>query len=238
MRAQVFATTRWTVVMAAGRNSSPAAREAMEALCKTYWYPLYAFVRRAGHSAHDAQDLTQSFFERFLEKNFLGDIHRDRGKFRSFLLAALKHFLANEWDRAHAQKRGGKVAFISIDEQTAEERYRLEPADHLTAEKIYARRWACTLLDNVLELLKEEFKKAGKAAEFARMKVFLSGERASLPYAEMAPKLGMSEAALKVAVHRVRKRYRELLRAEIAQTLENPADVDSEIRELYAALGN
>ena len=190
------------------------------------------------HSAHDAQDFTQAFFARFLEKNFLGDVRRERGKFRSFLLASLKHFLANEWDRAKAQKRGGGATLIAIDEQTAEARYRLEPVDGSTPEKIFERRWAYTLLDHVLTRLQQEFAENGKVAEFEQMKVFLSGENNSPPYAEVAGTLGTTEAALKVAVHRLRKRYRQVLRAEIAQTVASPAEVEEEIRHLFAALSN
>src|SRR3954452_19609275 len=204
--AAAFATTRWSVVLKAASKSSPDASNALAKLCRTYWYPLYAFVRRAGHSAHDAQDFTQAFFARFLEKNFLGDVHRERGKFRSFLLASLKHFLANEWDRMRAQKRGGRARIISLDEQTAEERYRLEPVDAMSADRIYERRWALTLLDHALTKLQREYEAAGKGAEFQQMKVFLSGERSQLPYAELAPQLGLSEGALKVTVHRLRKR--------------------------------
>ena len=236
--AAAFATTHWSVVLKAARISSPEASGALESLCRTYWYPLYAFVRRAGNSPHDAQDFTQAFFARLLEKNYLGDVRRERGKFRSFLLASLKHFMANEWDRAKAQKRGGAVTFISIDEQNAEERYLLEPADSLTAEKIFERRWAYTLLDNVLNRLQEEFAEAGKGADFETLKMFLSGEKNSPSYAEIAPRLGTTEAGLKVAVHRLRKRYRELLRKEIAQTVAGPAEVEAEIRHLFSALSS
>lgn len=220
------------------RSNSPEARAALESLCQTYWYPLYAFVRREGHKPHDAQDLTQAFFERFLQKNYLGDVHRDRGKFRSFLLASLKHFLANEWDRARAQKRGGGAKIISLDEQTAEERYRSEPADTLSADRIYERRWALTLLDNALSKLQKEFETAGKPTEFEQLKGLLSGERSQLPYAELAPTLGMTESALKVAVHRLRKRYREILRAEIAETVASSSEIDDEIRHLFNAIGS
>ncbi|MDB6033533.1 MAG: hypothetical protein JWM16_3871 [Verrucomicrobiales bacterium] len=223
--------------MRAVRNSSPEARVALESLCQSYWYPLYAFVRREGYTSHDAQDLTQAFFEQFLEKNFLRDVHRERGKFRSFLLASLKHFLANEWDRKQAQKRGGQAKVFSLDAQTAEERYRLEPSDAMSADKIYERRWALTLLDHSLAKLQREYEAAGKGDEFEQMKIFLSGDRSQFPYAELAPKLGLSEGALKVAVHRLRKRYREILRAEIAGTVSSASEVDGEIRYLFGVVG-
>ena len=224
------------MIIAAGQDASPLAHEALETLCRTYWYPLYAFIRREGHSPHDAQDLTQAFFARFLEKNFLGDVHRERGKFRSFLLASLKHFLANEWNRARAQKRGGGQTIIPLDQETTEGRYHLEPRDELTAEKIYERRWALTLLDRVLGRLRDEFVAGGKTAQFEELKIFLSAGKGSIPYATVAAKLGSTPEAIKVAVHRLRRRYRELLRAEIANTVATPAEVDEEIRYLFRAL--
>jgi len=231
-----FATTHWTVILAAGQNASPLAHEALEMLCRTYWYPLYAFIRRQGHGPHDAQDLTQAFFARFLEKDYLHDVHRERGKFRSFLLASLKHFLANEWDRSQAQKRGGGHILIPLDQETTEHRYQLEPREELTAEKIYERRWALTLLDQVLDRLRDEFLAGGKGAQFEALKIFLSAGKGSIPYATVAAKLGSTPEAIKVAVHRLRKRYRELLRAEIANTVTTPAEVDEEIRYLFRAL--
>ncbi len=188
--AAFFATTHWTVIVDAGRDGSPQVQAALETLCRTYWYPLYAFVRRQGYSPHDAQDLTQAFFARFLEMNFLADVQRERGKFRSFLLASLKHFLANEWDHAHAQKRGGGKGVISSDEKTTEGRYRLEPRDEMTAEKIYERRWALTLLDRVLARLRDEYGACGKTPQFEALKVFLSDGKGSIPYAAVAAELG------------------------------------------------
>ena len=231
-----FATTHWSVVLAAGHKSSPDAQAALSTLCQTYWYPLYAFVRRQGCSPHDAQDLTQEFFARFLEKNYLGDVHRERGRFRSFLLAALKHFLANEWDRARALKRGGGREFVSLDEHAAESRYALEPRDELSADKIYERRWALMVLERVLGRLKQEFADAGKAAQFQLLKNALPGGQGSVPYAEVAARLNTTEEAVKVAVHRLRKRYREMLRAEIAQTVAGPGEIEDEIRHLFSAL--
>jgi len=233
--AGVFATTRWTVVMQAGTDS-PESRQALETLCRNYWYPLYAYVRRQGHSPHDAQDLTQSFFARLLEKNYLADVQREKGRFRSFLLASLKHFLANEWDRERAMKRGGGKRLIPLDDDSAESRYKLEPRDDLSADKIYERRWALTLLDQVLSNLRAEFQADGKLKEFEVLKQYLSAGRTSVSYAHAAEKLGMTEGAVKVAVHRLRKRYRELLRAEIAQTVATASEIDAEIRYLFAAL--
>jgi RNA polymerase sigma factor (sigma-70 family) len=221
--------------MQAGTDS-PQAHQALETLCRNYWYPLYAYVRRQGHSAHDAQDLTQAFFARLLEKNYLADVQREKGRFRSFLLASLKHFLANEWDREQALKRGGGKRLIALDEESAESRYKLEPKDDLSADKIYERRWALTLLDQVLAKLRGEFEKDGKLDQFETLKQYLSGGRTSVSYAQAADKLGMNEGAIKVAVHRLRKRYRELLRAEIAQTVATASEVEAEIRYLFAAL--
>jgi RNA polymerase sigma factor (sigma-70 family) len=232
--ARIFATTRWSVVLAAG-GASGAAGEALAILCRTYWYPLYAFVRRQGRTAHDAQDLTQSFFARLLAKEDLADVERAKGKFRSFLLASMKHFLANEWDHARAQKRAGGIALISIDDAEAERRYEHEPAEQITAEQLFDRRWALTLLDQVLVRLGEEMAAAGRAAQFEAMKFCLTGEKAAV-YAEIAQRLGMTEGALKVAIHRLRDRYRTLLRAEIAQTVGEDADVDEELRQLFSAL--
>lgn len=221
--------------MQAGTDS-PQSHQALETLCRNYWYPLYAYVRRQGHSAHDAQDLTQAFFARLLEKNYLADVQREKGRFRSFLLASLKHFLANEWDREQALKRGGGRRLIALDEDSAESRYKLEPKDEASADKIYERRWALTLLDQVLAKLRGEFEKDGKLNQFETLKQYLSAGRTSVSYAQAAHKLGMNEGAIKVAVHRLRKRYRELLRAEIAQTVATASEIEAEIRYLFAAL--
>jgi DNA-directed RNA polymerase specialized sigma24 family protein len=236
--AGVFATTRWTVVMAAGGTDSPTACAALEALCAGYWYPLYVYVRRQGHGPHDAQDLTQAFFARLLEKNYLADVQREKGRFRSFLLASLKHFLANEWDRERALKRGGGRRLIALDDDSAESRYKLEPKDELSADKIFERRWALTLLDKVLSQLRAEYEHGGKAEAFEILKPYLSAGRTSVPYAHAGEKLRMNEGAVKVAVHRLRKRYRELLRAEIAQTVSTASEIEAEIRYLFAALSS
>lgn len=230
-------TTRWSLVQAAGRDS-PEAKEALGTLCTTYWYPLYAFVRRHGHNPDEAQDLTQEFFARLLEKHSLEMVDPGKGKFRSFLLAAMQHFLANERDRVLAQKRGGDRRFLSIDVAAAENRYRLEPSHQLTAEKLFERRWVLTLLDQVLVRLREEMLLAGKNHLFDRLKVFLTGEKKSVSHAQVAEQLGMTEGAVKVAVHRLRRRYRELLRNAIGETLNDPEHIDEEIRDLFNALGS
>ena len=231
-----FATTHWTVVVNARAADTRVARAALEQLCQTYWYPLYAFVRRQGCSPHDAQDFTQEFFARLLEKNSLDEVDRAKGRFRSFLLTAMKHFLANEWDRARAQKRGGGHAHVPIDAQFAETRYGLEPGHDQTPEKLFERRWVLTLLDNVLTRLRDEQVAAGKAEQFDELKVALTADRDSLPYAELGERLSMREGAVKVAVHRLRQRYREVLRSEIGHTVANAADVEEEIRHLFAVL--
>jgi RNA polymerase sigma-70 factor (ECF subfamily) len=233
-----FATTRWSLVLAAGRRSSPQSSAALATLCENYWYPLYAYVRRRGHEAHEAEDFTQAFFARLLEKNDLTAADPGRGRFRSFLLTSLKHFLANEWDRHRAQKRGGGRSVLSIDFGTAEERYRAEPAHDLTPEKIFERRWALVLLENVLARLHGESAQAGKADSFDYLKGFLTGEQSAGTYGQLAAELNTSEGALKVAVHRLRRRYRELLRAEIEETVADPQEIDQEIRDLFSALGS
>src|SRR5688572_23952720 len=203
---QWFVTTHWSVVLAAGRGDSTRARAAVENLCRNYWYPLYAFVRRLGHGAHDAEDLVQSFFAVCLEKNYLGAAEQAKGRFRSFLLIALKRFLANEWDKARTLKRGGRQASISLDSLTAEQRYALEPADQLSADKLFERRWALTLLDQVVVRLRDEQAAAGKLDQFEQLKECITAAGRGTPYAESAAKLGLSEGAVKVAVHRLRQR--------------------------------
>ncbi len=231
-----FALTRWSVVLAAGRSESTHARDALEELCRTYWAPIYAFIRRDGHSPEDAQDLAQEFFSRLLERNFLESVSPDKGRFRSFLLASLKHFLANEWDKAKAKKRGGGRRPLPIDGLSAETSYVVEPAENLTPDKLYERRWALTLLDRVLRRLRDEYVGEGKSSQFEELKSALTGDRQSLPYAELARRLHTSEGAIKVAVYRMRQRYRQLLREEIAQTVATPGEVEDEIRALFGAL--
>lgn len=230
-----FATTRWTVVLTAARRDLPEAEQALEQLCGAYWYPLYAYVRRQGHSREDAEDLTQAFFARLLEKNYLDGVQSEKGKFRAFLLAALKHFLANEWDRANRKKRGGGVVVLSLDWQDAESRYQVEPPDTLSPDKLYDRVWAVTLLERVIGRLHEENIAEGKAKQFHELSPFLMIGKNAIPYAQAASALGLSEPAVRVAVHRLRRRYRELLRDEIVQTLSSPAHVEEELRALFAA---
>jgi RNA polymerase sigma-70 factor (ECF subfamily) len=231
-----FATTRWSVVLAAGQSDSGEAKDALATLCETYWYPLYAYVRRQGYDCASAQDLTQGFFARLLEKEDLRNVSRERGRFRSFLLASLKHYLINEWDRARAEKRGGGRVHLSLDFDSAESRYRLEPADRGTPETLYARHWALTLLDRVQELLRQEAIDAGKAGQFEQLRVFLTGSGKSESYKQAAEQLGMTEGAVKTAVHRLRRRFRERLRGEIAQTVTTEEDIDDEIHHLFEVL--
>jgi RNA polymerase sigma-70 factor (ECF subfamily) len=231
-----FATTHWSVVLAAGNAASPGSRRALATLCEAYWFPLYAFARRLGRQPDDARDLTQAFFARLLEKDFLRAADPARGRFRSFLLAAFKHFLAKEHDRAAAQKRGGGKHMFSLDLASAEGRYGLEPASGLTPERAYERRWALTLLDRVMRRLQDESSALGKERLFDRLKVFLTGDSDTPPYREVADELGMTEGAVKVAVHRLRRRFRELVLEEIAQTVDGPAEVEDELRHLFEAL--
>ena len=232
-----FAMTRWSVVLAAGQNDSVGAKEALENLCRIYWPPLYAFVRRQGHSPADAQDLTQEFFARLLAKNYLGAVDPSKGRFRSFLLASLKHFLANEWDKAKAAKRGGGgLVLVPINTDAAETACGIDPADQVTPEKLFQRRWAMTLLEQVLARLREEHAASGKSGLFDELKGTLTGQRDSLPYAAIAMRLGMSEVAIKVTVHRLRQRYREILREEISHTVPGPGEIEDEIRALFSAL--
>jgi RNA polymerase sigma-70 factor (ECF subfamily) len=230
---RIFVTTHWSLVLAAGGDST-GAEDALARLCKAYWYPLYGFVRRQGHAPHDAQDLTQEFFARLLEKRWLSEVERGRGRFRSWLLAAMQHFLRNEWHRAKTQRRGGGFTFISIDDDSAEARYREEPAEAESAERFYDRQWAVALLEQVMPRLRAEFVAAGKAALFEKLKFALSGEKCA--YVEVARELGITEGAVKVAVHRLRDRYRALIRNEIAQTVATEAEIEDELRHLFATL--
>jgi RNA polymerase sigma-70 factor (ECF subfamily) len=232
-RSGEFTTTHWSVVLAAGQAESPQAAEALEKLCRTYWYPLYAFVRRQGHGPHDSEDLLQGFFARFLEKHYLEDVDRAKGRFRSFLLGALKHYLANEWDKARAVKRGGRIEFLSLEGEAAESRYWEEPASELTPERLYEQRWACVLLERVMARLQQDFDATGKGPLFEALKGFLLGEGRSASYADLAAKHGLSEGALKMKVQRLRLRYQRLLREEIAHTVARPEEVDDEIRYLF-----
>ena len=224
-------------MLLAGQTDSEAAYDALANLCKTYWYPLYVFVRRQGQDPENAKDLVQGFFARLLEKNYIKGADREKGKFRSFLLIALKRFMADEWDRANRLKRGGGHAFVSLDEQDTEMRFKNEPADDLSPEKAFNRRWAQTLLEQVSKALEAELRAASKGTLFDELKAFISGERGSQTYAEIGQQLGMTEANVKVNVHRMRQRYRELLRLEIAKTVDRPEAVDEEIQNLFSSLG-
>jgi len=230
-----FATTHWSIVVSAGDQRSPEASRALATLCEHYWFPLYAFVRRAGHSTEDAQDLTQEFFVHLLAKNSLAVADRQRGRFRSFLLGAMKHFLADQRDRARARKRGGTKTVISFDSLNAETRYRLEPASDLTPEKMFEKQWALWLLEHVLSRLHAELVAEGKSALFDALKDALTGAP-SATYAAIGAELGMSEGAVKVAAHRMRCRYRALLREEISQTVANSEEIGEEIRYLLSCL--
>jgi RNA polymerase sigma factor (sigma-70 family) len=232
----VFRTTHWSVVIAAGDSASPAAQEALSKLCKTYWYPVYAYVRRRGYSPHDAQDLTQEFFSKLLRSHYFALADRKKGKFRSFLISSLKNFLSHEWDKAHTQKRGGGIRFISIDEEDLENRYKNEPADNLTADVLYDRHWALTVLEQVLQKLRKEYEEDGKLNLFKEIEPALTGESKLPGYSEIGKKLGMTEGAVKVAVFRMRKRFGELLREEIANTVSTPEEVEEELRCLLEAL--
>ena len=232
----VFATTHWSVVLSAGDGPSPQAQEAITQLCQTYWYPLYAFVRRQGCGPHDAQDLTQEFFARLLQSHFFAVADPKRGRFRSFLLASMKHFLLHEWEKARALRRGGGRQVIPLDVAGGESRYGLEPADPVSADRVFERRWALTLLEQVVERLRADYAGAGKASLFDALKPALTGARGLAGYGEVAGRLGLSEGAVKVAVHRLRQRYGELLREQIAHTVGSPAEVEEELRHLLGVL--
>jgi RNA polymerase sigma-70 factor (ECF subfamily) len=233
-----FATTHWSVVLSAGRSETTRGKDALAALCEGYWYPLYAYIRRQGHSPQDAEDLTQGFFARLLESESLAAVSPEKGKFRTFLLVALKRFLVNEWHRANSQKRGGGSFQVPLQGHTAETRYVAEPAEQLTAEKLYERRWALTLLERVLARLADEFKNTGKKEQFEKLKPFLMADKGAIPYSQAATESGMNENALKVAVHRLRRRFRELFREEVAHTVAKPEEIDEEIHHLLTAFGS
>jgi RNA polymerase sigma factor (sigma-70 family) len=234
--ARFFGTTHWSVVVAAGDSKSAHADEALEMLCRTYWYPLYAYVRRKGHSPEDAQDLTQEFFARLLEKKYLKLADRERGKFRGFLLTSLKHFLVNEWQKARAVKRGGGAVALPLDEELAERQYLAEPSADLPPDQMFEKRWAITVLEQVLTRLRQESVAAGKGELFELLKDFLWGDKNLASQSEIGVPLGLSASAVKSAVHRLRLRYRELLRAEIAHTVARTADIDEELRYLVSVL--
>lgn len=234
--APVFVTTHWSAVLAAARNDTDRAHAALEHLCRTYWYPLYAYARRRGYSPADAQDLTQEFFARLLAGNWLATADRERGRFRTFLLSSMQHFLANEWHRAHAKKRGGNQAIVSLDDDAAEQRYRLEPAQTATPESLYERGWALALLNDVLNALETEYQRDGKGAWIEAMRPVLTADRDGLDYGAIASRLGLTETAARVAAHRLRQRYRRLIRASVASTVAAPDEVEEEMRHLFQAL--
>jgi RNA polymerase sigma factor (sigma-70 family) len=232
----MFATTHWSVVLTAGHGDSTRARDALAHLCQAYWYPLYAYARRRGCSPHDSQDLTQEFFARLLAGNWLANADRQRGRFRSFLLSAMKHFMANEWNKAHAQKRGGPQPPLSLDDDSAEQRYHLEPVEHSTPESLFERSWALALLNDVLVRLEAEYGREGKQEWMEAMRPALTADRSSIRYGDIAEKLGTTETAARVAVHRLRQRYRRLLRAEVASTVASPEEVEEEMHHLFQVL--
>lgn len=236
-RKTAFLTTHWSVVLSAQDPSSPRSGEALGTLCRTYWYPLYAYVRRLGRGPADAEDLTQGFFARLLEKDYLKSATREKGRFRTFLLTALKCYLSDEWDRQHAKKRGGFAPVVSIDHEQAESRFAAEPAHNLQPDVLFDRQWAVTLLQRTLSRLHEEYAASGRARLFELLQNSLTRDEAALSYAEMAARLKLTEAAVKMAAHRLRARYREILRAEIAETVSSPEEVEEEIRHLFSAFG-
>ncbi len=223
-------------MLLAGSSDTTRARDALAALCQGYWYPLYAYVRRRGYSPHDAEDLTQEFFARFLEHHWVSSANREKGRFRTFLLSAMTHFLADEWDKARAQKRGGGAPLLPLQFETAETRYIREPADNATPKQHFEKRWAMTLLEQVLNRLGKEYAEDGKAELFAALNPCLVGERSTQPYEVLGRELGISESAVKSAVHRLRQRYRQLIREEIAHTVAGPEEVEEELRYLVAVL--
>lgn len=231
-----FQATHWSVVLQAAQDTSPQSTEALEKLCRAYWHPLYAYVRRHGYPPEEAEDLTQEFFARLLAKHWLRNADQNRGRFRSFLLGALNHFLSCEWRKGRAAKRGGGQALVSLDRDTADERYRRDLLSEETPEKTYERRWALTLFDRALTRLQEESAADGRSVEFGELKQFLTSEVDDGGYAEVAVRLNLNAGAVAVAVHRLRQRYRDLVREEIAHTVASPAEVEDEIRSLLAAL--
>jgi len=231
-----FATTHWSVVLAAGQERSAGGHAALESLCRTYWYPLYAYVRRTGRDPEESKDLTQEFFAQLLARKSLSLADPNRGRFRTFLLTAMKHFLANEWKKTQRLKRGGGQTVLSLDASVDEGRYAAEPPDPVTPETIYERRWAATLLDRVLALLGEECAARGRAAEFEQLKASLWGGPRHAGLAGIAGRLGMSEGALKTTAHRMRGRFRGLLRAEIAHTVASSTEIDEELRRLITVM--
>jgi RNA polymerase sigma-70 factor (ECF subfamily) len=234
----VFHTTHWTMVLAAGAEEGTAAQEALASLCSTYWYPLYAFIRRQGSTPHEAEDLTQEFFCRLLQRQWLVNVSPAGGKFRTFLLTCLKNFLTNERERASTQRRGGGRRPIPLDGENAETRYSLEPADPVTPEVIFERRWAVTLVERTMARLRQEYSRLEKLDAFEELQGFLPGGQGNASRAEMAAKRGVTAGAIDLAVHRLRQRFGALLREQVAQTVSSQAEVEEEIRYLMSALGS
>jgi RNA polymerase sigma-70 factor (ECF subfamily) len=231
-----FETTRWSIVLTARGSDPPRAREALATLCGLYWFPLYAFVRSRGSAPEEAEDLTQAFFTHLLEKDALRQVDPGKGRFRSFLLASLKNFITDERRKESARKRGGDTTALSLDAEAAEGRYALEPADDLTPDRLFERQWALTVIDQALKRLRERYARTRKESHFDELRIFLTGEHRPVPYSEIAVRLGLSEVAVKVAVHRLRKRFRDALRAEVAQTVATRREIDAELRSLHDAL--
>lgn len=232
----LFLTTRWSIVMNARNPASSSSTLALESLCRAYWYPLYVFVRRQGHSAHDAQDLTQAFFARLLEKDYLQTVAREKGRFRTFLIVAMKRFLLNEWDKLRTLKRGGDRLHLPLDTGLAETRYLNESSETLPADQVYERRWALTLLEQAMARLRSDYQNSGREKEFEHLKLSLTAERGEVSYREIANVLQMTEGAARVALHRLRKRFREIFREEIAGTVSTSGEVDDEVRYVVAVL--
>ena len=231
-----FATTSWTKVLAARDAPSTEARQALEGLCRVYWYPLYALVRRQGHDAEESRDLTQAYFAELLEKGYLDDYDPERGRFRVFLMASVKHFLSKEREKALAWKRGGRADVVSLDADEVEGRYRVEPVDQLTPEQIFERRWALTVLERALSRLRRDQEDADRGREFQQLEGFLTGQGALASYREVAERLGTSESAVKSAIHRLRQRFGQVLRSEIAETVSSPTEVDDEVKHLLGVI--
>jgi RNA polymerase sigma-70 factor (ECF subfamily) len=232
---EIFVTTHWSVVLAAGKQHTQQSDRALATLFQMYWHPLYTYVRRRGHSPHDAEDLTQEFFARILARNDVAAVSPERGRFRAYLLVAIKHFLSDEWDRARAQKRGGGQV-IHLDSAVAEALYAQERVEVVAPERLFDQRWAITVLEEVYRQLRGEYERDGKAALFEALRFSLMGERSAVPYADLADKLNMSEGAVKVAVHRLRQRYRQVLRELVAGTVSSPEEVEEEMRYLLRAV--
>jgi len=233
---EYFATTHWSVVLTAGHGDTPRSQAALEKLCRAYWFPLYAYVRRRGYQVEDAQDLTQQFFARLVERNLVAHADQSRGRFRTFLLVAMEHFLANEWDKARALKRGGGKQFVPIQTDSAETRYGVEPADERTPEQVFEYNWALALLDQVMGQLEADYRDRGQVGLFTALKPCLVSSSSAETYAALAAQLETNEGSVRVAVHRLRARYRELLRAEIANTVDSQDEVDAEMRHLFKVL--